>query len=308
MIVQNIGREGRANISFTVPRAELRITLEAVEDAIVEIGPVEVSSDDHVSKISVVGLGMAEQTGVADRMFRALADNDINIQMITTSEIKISVLVDRDQSLHALRAVHQTFGLDKLPPDAAVAPHVAARSIRNHSPSGDATDVVERLQDVDMEELTIDEMTLDDSQASVSIDGIPDEPGIAAKVFEEVAQAGIFVDMIVQGFGHGGLASLSFTVPRDDLDHAVTVAAQMAKQLSCGRVTSHPQIGKLSVSGIGLRSHTGVADRMFRALADTGINIEMINTSEVRVNVVVDGQHAQAGLQKLQEAFQNVLR
>ncbi len=308
MIVQNIGREGLANISFTVPNHELRTTLEAVEEAVKEVGPIEISSDDQVSKISVVGLGMAKQTGVADRMFRALADSGINIQMITTSEIKISVLVDRDQSLPALRAVHQAFSLDKLPTDAAIEPHVSPRSIPKHSPTGDATDVVERLQGVDMEELTIDEITLDESQASVSIDGIPDKPGIAAKVFEEVAKAGIFVDMIVQGFGHGGLASLSFTVPRDDLDHAVTVATKMAKQLSCGRVTSNPRIAKLSVSGIGLRSHTGVADRMFRALADSGINIEMINTSEVHVNVVVDGQHARTGLQNLQEAFQDVLR
>ncbi len=308
MIVQNIGREGRANISFTVPRDELPITLEAVEETSEELGQVEISSDDHVSKVSVVGLGMARQTGVADRMFRALSETDINIQMITTSEIKISVLVDRDQSLDALRAVHRAFHLDQRPTDAALAPHIPARSTANHSPAGDAADVVERLQGVDMEELTVDEITLDDGQASVSIDSIPDEPGIAARVFEEVAGAGVFVDMIVQSFGHDGLANLSFTVPSADLDQGVSVATRMAKQLSCGRVTSNPRIAKLSVSGIGLRSHTGVADRMFRALAQSGINIEMINTSEVRVNVVVDGQHARMALQKLQEAFQDVVR
>ena len=308
MIVQNIGHEGRANISFTVPCDELPITLEAVEEASADLGSVEISSDDHVSKVSVVGLGMARQTGVADRMFRALADRDINIQMITTSEIKISVLVDRDQSLDALRAVHQVFRLEQRPADAPDAPHIPARPVADHTPSGDAADVVERLQGVDMEELTVDEITLDDGQASVSIDGIPDKPGIAASVFEEVAGAGIFVDMIVQGFGHGGLANLSFTVPRADLDQGVAVAARMAEQLSCGEVTSNPRIAKLSVSGIGLRSHTGVADRMFRALADSGINIEMINTSEVRVNAVVDGRHAQTALQNLQQVFQDVLR
>ena len=109
MIVQNIGREGRANISFTVPRDELPITLEAVDEAIEDLGPVEISSDDHVSKVSVVGLGMARQTGVADRMFRALSETDINIQMITTSEIKISVVIDEKYSELALRTLHAEF-------------------------------------------------------------------------------------------------------------------------------------------------------------------------------------------------------
>ena len=302
MIVQNVGREGKANISFTVRRDELQTTLAAVQEASADLGPVEVSSDDQVSKVSVVGLGMAEQTGVADRMFRALSDAGINIQMITTSEIKISVLVGRDQALEALRAVHQAFELHTVPADAPSEPHV------HQATKKDPARVVERLQGVGMEEFTLDQITLDQQQASVSIDGIPDKPGIAAAVFEQVAGNGIFVDMIVQSFGYDGLANLSFTVPRGDLDKAVDVAGRLAKQLSCGQVTSNPEIAKLSVSGIGLRSHTGVADRMFRALAESDINIEMINTSEVRVNVVVGGQLGESAMEKLQVAFEDVLR
>ena len=302
MIVQNVGQKGKANISFTVPRDELGTTLSAVEEAKVDLGPVEVSHDDEVSKVSVVGLGMAKQTGVADRMFRALSDAGINIQMITTSEIKISVLVDRKQALEALRAVHQVFALDRVPPGAPSEPQVPRATQK------DPTRVVERLQGIDMEELTLHDITDDNEQASISIDGIPDKPGIAAAVFEQVAAEGIFVDMIVQSFGFDGQANMSFTVPRKDLRQATEVAEKLAQQLSCGRVTSNPAIAKLSVSGIGLRSHTGVADRMFRAMAEAGINIEMINTSEVRVNVVVDGKHAANAVEELQTAFEDVLR
>ena len=302
MIVQNIGSQGKANLSFTVPRNELETTMDAVRSASGVLGDFTVTSDDHVSKVSVVGLGMAEQSGVADRMFRALADAAINIQMVTTSEIKISTLVDRNSALSALRTVHHAFGLDQAPTDAR------QPTLESQHPTVDATDVVERLQGVDMEELTIDAIDMDDTQARVTIHGIPDEPGIAARIFEEVAAASIFVDMIVQSFGHEGLASMSFTVPRDKIDDSLTVAKRLGEELSCGDVTSSPTITKLSVSGIGLRSHTGVAIRMFRALADIGINVQMINTSEVRVNVVVDGTLGSKALDALQSAFADVLR
>jgi aspartate kinase len=159
-----------------------------------------------------------------------------------------------------------------------------------------------------MEELTIDGISLDEGQARISISGVPDTPGVAAKVFDEVAAAGIFVDMIVQSYnGHDGQASLSFTVPNAKLTESVEVAGRLAKTFNCEGVTSSPDIAKLSVSGVGLRSHTGVAIRTFNALAKAGINVEMINTSEVRVNVVVDGKRAKEALTQLQQAFADVL-
>ena len=110
MIAQNVAAAGRTDISFTVPRAELPATIKAVEEAVKELGAEGHDCDDEVSKISIVGLGMATQTGVAERMFRALAERGINILMITTSEIKISVLVAREYALEALRTVHEAFG------------------------------------------------------------------------------------------------------------------------------------------------------------------------------------------------------
>lgn len=302
MIVQNVGESGKADISFTVPQLELDAALEAVREAAKLVGALDVNSDSNVAKVSVVGLGMARQTGVAQKMFKALADAGINIQMITTSEIKISVLVSRDDSQQALRIVHQAFDLEK-------EPTTAVKPLAKRTTSTDAADVAERLQRISMEGLTIDDISLDPTQARVSITGVPNTPGIAAKVFEEIAAAGIFVDMIVQSHpSTGGSAVLSFTVPQQQLTQSVTAAEKIAKSLHCQAVTSSPIIAKLSVSGVGLRTHTGVAIRMFKALSEAGINLDLINTSEVRVNVVVDGLQGEKGMKQLQAAFADVMQ
>ena len=109
MIVQNVSEAGHADISFTVPRDEMQITLEAVQEAIDSLGAGRITHDDNVSKVSVVGLGMAHQTGVAEKMFAALAAEKINIQMISTSEIKISVVIDLAKGEDAARAIHAAF-------------------------------------------------------------------------------------------------------------------------------------------------------------------------------------------------------
>jgi aspartate kinase len=300
MIVQNVGAQGHADVSFTVIKQDLSATLRAAEQAAEALGAKKVTYDDGVSKVSVVGLGMAAQAGVAKRMFRSLANAGINVLMITTSEIKISVLVSRDQAVDALRAVHREFQLDKEP--------MAVRDDEadTKQSAADAVDVVSRLQA--MEELAIDGIALDAAHARVTIEGVPDQPGVAADVFEAVAEAGIFVDMIVQSIGHQGRANVSFTVPRADLEKSRHVAGALVKRLGSGTVTSSDQVAKLTVSGIGMRSHTGVAMRMFRSLAGTGINVEMVNTSEVQVNVVVDARYGAQGLTVLKQAFAEFLR
>lgn len=296
MIVQNVGASGRADISFTVPEAELDDTLTAVDTIAAEIGAKVVEHDRNVAKVSVVGLGMAQQTGIAQRMFRRLADAGINIQMITTSEIKLSALVAADQAQQALREVHHAFELQQaVEPDKidATKSHVV-----------DAADVVERLQGSGMEDLLIDAIDLDLSQARITINDIPDAPGVAAQVFEMVSDADIFVDMIVQSHAaRENAASLSFTVPRTSFAEAIAVAEQISKSFHCGAIASSPEAAKLSVSGVGMRSHTGVAIGMFLALAEEGINVELVNTSEVRVNVVVDGAQGSRGLAALETVF-----
>jgi len=304
MIVQNIGHGGKADISFTVPRDELDITLAAVNTAKKALGEFQVSHNNNVSKISVVGLGMQHQPGVADRMFKSLSDADINLQMITTSEIKISALVAREQSLAALRAVHTEFELDKEPASLSTTDRTTSRQ----SLQRDAVDVVASLQGVDMEELMIDDIKLDRSQGRITIDGLPDRPGIAAKIFREIGKAGILVDMIVQSHLDSGDATMSVTVPQDQVEAAVSTLSALGHTDCWKEVTSSSQVAKLSVSGIGLHSHTGVAIRMFRALAETKINVAMINTSEIRVNVVVEGAQAKPALDALKAAFADVTK
>ena len=243
---------------------------------------------------------MATQTGVADRMFRALADAQVNIQAITTSQIKISCLIERSQGMAALRAVHDEFELEK--------PPGSRSNFGNSVKAGEGSspiDVVARLQR--MEDLTIDDIRLDQTQGRVTIGRLPDKPGIAAVLFEAVAAEGILVDMIVQGAGHDGIASLSFTVPRADVERAVKVAADAIGGEDVGPVTSDPSIAILSVFGIGIRTHVGVGSRMFKALSEAGINVEMISTSEVRVNVVVDAPQGEAGLKAMRDAFADVM-
>ncbi len=154
-----------------------------------------------------------------------------------------------------------------------------------------------------MEELTIDEIKLDEKQARVSIDAVPDRPGTAATLFKEIAAAGIFVDMIVQSYSQAGKANLTFTVPEADLARSTTIAEKVAKEFGCGAVSGSPKIDKISVQGIGMRSHSGVALGLFRSLSDAGINVDLMSTSEVRVNVLVDGAVGQRALATLQKTF-----
>jgi len=302
MIVQNIGEHGKADISFTVLRNDLPVTLAAVEEAARELDAEGFYHEDTVGKVSVVGLGMALQSGVASRMFHALADSGINMLMITTSEIKISALVAREYAEAALRIVHRTFGLEKAPEAATT---TTSTQQTGNAPQGEvarhAIDVVKRLQA--MEALAIDEIVLDESQARVTLSDVPDHPGIAASVFDAIGAAGIFVDMIVQSYARGGRATISFTVPRDTLQKSEKLARRLSAKLGCGPVSSAPGVAKLSVTGIGMRSHAEVAIRMFEALARAGINVGIISTSEVRVNVVVGGDQGAAGLKALQQAF-----
>jgi aspartate kinase len=300
MIVQNVAAGGRADITFTVTRDDLPTTLRAVEDAVKAIGAEGYNYDEQVAKVSVVGLGMKTKPGVARKMFRALADKGINVLMITTSPIKISVLVDRDHALESLRIVHAVFQLDKEPPAVS-----ATAQARQSAHANGAAEIVARMQG--MEDLILEEVSLDESQARLTLTVIPDRPGVAARVFEEVAAAGIVVDMIVQSVGREGLAGLSFTVPQQDLQKALKIAGQLAKELGSKSPTSSAKVAKLTAVGTGLRSHTGVARRLFQSLSAAGINVEMIGTSEVQLNVVVDGAQGQKALEVLRTEFADVM-
>ncbi|RLS34623.1 MAG: aspartate kinase [Planctomycetota bacterium] len=295
MIVQNVAQHGLADISFTVPADDLAQALDVTREVAKKLGAAGVSHDDSVAKVSVVGLGMAREEGVAGRMFTALSREGINVHMITTSEIKISVLIDRGDAAKAVQAAHSAFSLERTENDAAEAA-AAAAPLTKSSP----LDVVRRLEG--MEDLAVEDCQLDSSQALVTFTDLPDTPGVAADVFEEIGRQGLFVDMIVQSTPRGGRAELSFTVPASDRDRAIDIAGRIALARGA-KVADVPHVAKLSITGVGIRSHAGVADRLFAPLAKAGINIDLVSTSEVRLNVVVAAEQGQQSLDVLRKAF-----
>jgi aspartate kinase len=153
-----------------------------------------------------------------------------------------------------------------------------------------------------MEDLAIEDCQLDSSQALVTFTDLPDTPGVAADVFEEVGRAGLNVDMIVQSHPRNGTAEISFTVPAEHRDRAIEVAGRIASARGA-RVAEVPHVSKLSITGVGIRSHAGVADRLFKPLAEQGVNIDLVSTSEVRLNVVVAAEQGDRSLAVLRSAF-----
>jgi aspartate kinase len=302
MVVQNVAEGGSADVSFTVPENELAETLTAAQEAIDELGAGSIRSGTNLSKVSAVGLGMRTHTGVAAQMFRALADAGVNIEMITTSDIKVSTLVSRDTAVDGLKAVHQSFGLES--PQAAtpsVGRKVAAHD-RNSANSADILrQVVERLSG--MEDIVVSEVQLDESQSLVTVNGLPDVPGICAELFTAVAEGNVMVDLIVQNVSRQGHAVVSFTVDRGDHDECVALVSKLLAQWPGASCASEPKIAQLSVMGIGLRSHTGVGEKMFQALSQAGVNVKLINTSEIRVSAVIAGDQGRTAHQALLKAF-----
>jgi aspartate kinase len=308
MIAQNVGSEGRAAIGFTVLRNELPATLAVLRPLAAELGAT-VEHEEEVSKVSVVGTGMRTHPGVAERMFTALAAEKIPVKMITTGDIKISALVNKADGVRALRVVHQAFGLHQPHPGAGLPGRIPGQPpARGGAPgvvetSGrDLAAITERLSS--MEDLVVSDVLLTTEQARITIFDLPDQPGNCSRVFQAVARAGIVVDLIVQNLTRSGRAELSFSVPRGDLQRALALTREAVSRVDpAARVVGDPDIAKLFVLGVGMRTHTGVARRMFGILAERGINIAMINTSEVRVSVVVDRDRGEEALACLKQAF-----
>jgi aspartate kinase len=304
MIVQNVSSGGKASIGFTVPGLELQATLQALEPVVKEMG-ARTSFEEGVSKVSIVGTGMRTHTGVAERMFAALAEADINMKMVTTGDIKISVLVDKNDGVKALRVVHDAFHLSEKVSgpffQTKKGPHALSTFSDTYSDTEEA-DLYQQLSG--MEDIVVSDVRLDMDQGRITIFNLPDRPGNCSRIFQAVAAAGIVVDMIVQNPSDPGQAQISFSVPIRDLQKAWAVTKDVVQVIDPQTAAqADPDIARLIVSGIGMRTHTGVARRMFGALAERGINIAMINTSEIRVSVVVDRAKGQEALDALKAAF-----
>jgi aspartate kinase len=159
-------------------------------------------------------------------------------------------------------------------------------------------------EDKDMENVVVSGVAYDKNQTKITLVNVPDMPGIAAKLFDAIASANVVVDMIVQNVSiDGKLANISFTVPKTDVNQAMEVTERIAKDLGVARVDKRDDISKVSIVGVGMRTHSGVAAKMFRTFAEHNINIMMISTSEIKVSCVIDLKFTELALRVLHEAF-----
>uniref|UniRef100_UPI0025E94555 ACT domain-containing protein n=1 Tax=uncultured Nevskia sp. TaxID=228950 RepID=UPI0025E94555 len=159
------------------------------------------------------------------------------------------------------------------------------------------------LEEHAMEEPLISGIAFSRDEAQLTVSGVPDRPGIAASILSPIGEANIEVDMIVQNVGADGTTDFTFTVSRNEYERATEVARKVADELGAKGVRSSLDICKVSLVGVGMRSHAGIAAKMFRTLAGEGINIRMISTSEIKISVVVEDKYLELAVRALHKAF-----
>ena len=159
-------------------------------------------------------------------------------------------------------------------------------------------------EDSDMEKVVVSGVAYDKNQVKVTVTGVPDKPGVAAKIFNEISANNIIVDMIIQNIGEGGLTDMSFTVPKTDSKKILALMKKVVAEIGARGVTVKEDIAKISIVGVGMRSHSGVAARMFSSMAKEGINIMMISTSEIKISIVIDAKYTELAVRTLHETFE----
>ncbi|MBI4380670.1 MAG: aspartate kinase [candidate division NC10 bacterium] len=173
--------------------------------------------------------------------------------------------------------------------------------VRSSFNAGQGTLVVR--EDMEMEKVVVSGIAYNKNEAKITVLRVADRPGIAAKLFTRVAEANIVVDMIVQNISQDGTTDISFTVPKPDYPKAMQIVAGVAKEIGAPQVVGDDKIAKVSIVGVGMRTHSGVAARMFEALAGEKINIMMISTSEIKVSCVIDAKYAELAVRVLHDVF-----
>ena len=159
-------------------------------------------------------------------------------------------------------------------------------------------------EDRSMEQVVVSGVTYDKKQAKITITGVPDRPGIAAKLFGAIGEENIIVDMILQNVSQEGLTDISFTVPKTDAKKAGEIARRIAAEIGAREVQLKEDIANVSIVGVGMRTHAGVAAKMFAVLSKEGINIMMISTSEIKISCVIDAKYTELAVRALHDAFE----
>ncbi|MGE4344266.1 MAG: aspartate kinase [Geoalkalibacter sp.] len=158
-------------------------------------------------------------------------------------------------------------------------------------------------EDADMETVLVSGVTYNKDEAKISVFRIPDKPGIASRIFSPLSHANITVDMIIQNVSSDGYTDLTFTVPKTDYKKAIKIVEETAKEVGASGVKGDENIAKVSIVGVGMRSHSGIASKMFQTLSQEGINIQMISTSEIKVSCVIESKYTELAVRVLHEAF-----
>ncbi|MCX7139260.1 MAG: aspartate kinase, partial [Proteobacteria bacterium] len=179
---------------------------------------------------------------------------------------------------------------------------VKLRVLSSFEEEGEGT-LITFEEDDTMEQATISGIAFNRDEAKITILGVPDRPGIAYQILGPIGDANIDVDMIVQNVGHDGLTDFSFTVHRNDYHKALEILKPVAAHIKAREVQGGDKIAKVSIVGVGMRSHAGIASTAFRTLAEEGINIQMISTSEIKISVVIDEKYMELAVRVLHKAF-----
>ncbi len=310
LVIQSI-HEGNSNdIAFTVRSHILNQTQSVVEHiapalrspaaegstgSAGSLDQAEVQTANNIAKISIAGAGMIGRPGVAAGMFSALAAAEVNIQMISTSEVKVSCTVDAADGNRAIATLCKHFDVISSP--ARLDQARLDQSRLNQATSLDSAALP-----------SVRGAALDLHQSQLAIRYVPDEPGLAARIFQILADRGISVDMIIQSQRsrlHRGKMTrdIACTVAQSEATLARDVLQAAAEDLGCGEVLTNEAIAKVSVVGIGMVHRPGIAAVMFQALSDANINIQMIATSEIKISCVVAEEQGIEALRVVHAAF-----
>ncbi|MBD2521698.1 aspartate kinase [Nostoc sp. FACHB-133] len=326
LIIQSI-HEGNSNdIAFTVTTPILK-RAEAVAAAIApalrnpsnpKSDEAEVMLEHNIAKVSIAGAGMIGRPGVAAKMFATLAEAGVNIQMISTSEVKVSCVVAAAECDRAVLALRTAFEIEAGEQGAGSREQGAGGAGEAGEAGGAGEDKLILLSpslptqhsalSTQHSPPPVRGVALDLNQARLAIRQLPDRPGMAAKLFGLLAQHNISVDMIIQSqrcrvIDGVPRRDIAFTVSRIDGENAKKMLTQVAAELGWGEVVLDSAIAKVSIVGSGMVGQPGVAAKMFEALAQHQINIQMIATSEIKISCVVAQEQGVKALQAIHAAF-----
>ncbi len=295
-----------AHTKARVSRVDTKRVLAALKDGVVPI-VAGFQGINEASDVTTLGRGGSDLTAVvlaaalkAERCF-IYTDVDgvytADPNMVHSARRLEKISYEEMLELASLGAkVLQTRSVE------LAAKHQVPIEVRSSFQDGPGTRVVK--EDADMEQVLVSGVTGDGNQAKITVIGVPDQPGIAAKIFVAIAESAINVDMIIQNVSHESLTDISFTVPRGDLKAATSLIRDLAKEVGARTFEVNEAIAKVSLVGVGMRSHSGVAARMFATLSRDGINIMMISTSEIKISCVVEEKYMELAVRGLHQEFE----